>query len=134
VTDGRSLTFAEIAELAGRSERTARGWPLRYEDFPPAGQRTETAIRGWLAAHPRIAGAPTRPVPDGGPDRWLTLSAYAVETDRSQSTLYQYARRAAAAGWPPAGERHYFPRPDDAGLYRLGDLVAWDAARPGQGA
>jgi hypothetical protein len=129
-----SLTFGQIAALAGRSERTARGWQQRYEDFPPIGQRTETAVRSWLAQHPGIAGAPTRPVPNGGPDRRLSLSAYAVETGRHQSGLYQYARKAAAAGWPPAGEQHHFPRPGDDELYRLGDLVAWDQGRPGQGA
>ena len=129
-----SLSFAEIAVLAGRSERTARGWPSRYDDFPPAGARTEAAIREWLAAHPRIARSPSRPVPDGGPDRWLTLSAYAIETGRRQYALYQYARKAAELGWPPVGERHHFPRPRPRdGLYRLADLVDWDATRPGQG-
>ncbi|OHV46621.1 hypothetical protein BBK14_01880 [Parafrankia soli] len=130
----RSLTFGEIATIAGRSERTTRGWPQRYADFPALGARTEKAIRAWLKAHPGVAGPPARPVPDGGPDRRLSLSRYAVETGRAQSGLYQYSRKAERAGWPERGQPGWFPRPGDDWLYRLGDLVEWDQARPGQGA
>ncbi len=131
--EGRSLSLAEIAALAGRSESTVTNWPRRYGDFPPLGARTEAEVRTWLAAHRRVAGGPARPVPAGGDDRRLNLSEYARETGRHQSALYQYQRAAAAAGWPERGHRRWFPRPDDEGLYRLGDLVAWDRERPGQG-
>lgn len=123
-TDDPSLSQAEIAAMVGRDVGTVANWTTRYPDFPPVGARTATAIQAWLTAHPRIGRAPARDAVAGGPDRRLSLGAYAVETGRKRTTLYQYAR---------ARERYGFPEPDGDGLYRLGDLTAWDQARPGQG-
>lgn len=114
----------DLAARTGRSIRTVRAWALR-DDFPApvaTGPRNTHLydpgqVDRWLTDHPRLAGPP--PVDAAGEDDELvTLNAFAARLGLASGTVYQYADR------PPAtGNR-----------YRLGDLQAWWAARPGQGA
>ncbi|MEX5636766.1 helix-turn-helix transcriptional regulator [Parafrankia sp. FMc2] len=116
-------TARDLAARVGRSIRTTRTWTLR-DDFPTAAQTgprgvllyRRADVDAWLAEHPRLAGPPPVSV-DGDDDEWVTLNAFAERIGKASGTVYQYSGR------PPAVENRY----------RLGDLRAWWASRPGQG-